>query len=126
MFDHITVTVGDFPKARSFYEVALASLGMKKLAGDEKTYCGFGVKKPSFWIAAPESPQPVSTSVHVAFVGEGKSQVDAFYRATIAAGAKDNGAPGYHPEYGDGYYAAFVFDLDGNNIETVYREPTAR
>ncbi len=126
MFDHITITVGDFRCAKAFYEVVLASLGMKSLAGDDKTYCGFGVEKPSFWIAASESPEPVSTSIHVAFVGAGKSQVDAFHRAAMAAGAKDNGAPGYHREYGAGYYAAFVFDLDGNNIETVYRDPTAR
>ncbi len=125
IFDHITVTVGDFSRARAFYEVVLASLDMKKLGGDDGTYCGFGVEKPSFWIAAAESIQPASTSVHVAFVGAGKRQVDAFYAAAMAAGAKDNGAPGYHPEYGEGYYAAFVFDFDGNNIEAVYREPNA-
>ena len=126
MFDHITVTVSDFHRAKAFYEAVLASLGMKSLAGDDKTYCGFGAEKPSFWIASAESTEPVSSSVHVAFVGSGKSQVDAFYRAAVVAGAKDNGAPGYHREYGAGYYAAFVFDLDGNNIETVYRDPTAR
>ena len=126
MFDHITVTVGDFRRAKAFYELVLASLGMKSLAGDDKTYCGFGVERPAFWIAAAETPEPVSTSVHVAFVSAGKSQVDAFHLAAMSAGAKDNGAPGYHREYGAGYYAAFVFDLDGNNIEALYRDPTAR
>ncbi len=125
MFDHVTITVGDFPKAKALYEAALASLGMKSLAGDEKTYCGFGVVKPSFWIAAPDSPQLVSTSVHVAFVGADKTQVAGFYRTAMGAGAKDNGAPGYHNEDGPGYYAAFVLDLDGNNIETVFRDSTA-
>jgi catechol 2,3-dioxygenase-like lactoylglutathione lyase family enzyme len=126
MFDHGTLTVGDFPKAKSFYKAVLASLSMKSLAGDGKTYCGFGVKKPSFWIAAAETADPVSTSVQVAFVGTDKSRVDSFHQAAMAVGAKNNGSPGYHREYGAGYYAAFVFDLDGNNIETVYRDPVAR
>jgi catechol 2,3-dioxygenase-like lactoylglutathione lyase family enzyme len=125
MFDHVTVTVGDFAKAKAFYAAALAPLGIRSLAGDDKTYGGFGIDRPSFWIASPDSPQVVPTSVHVAFTGTDKKQVDAFYRAAMAAGAKDNGAPGYHLEYGSGYYAAFVFDLDGNNIETVHRETTA-
>lgn len=124
MFDHVTLTVSDFAKAKLFYEAALAPLGMKSLVGDGKTYCGFGVGKPSFWIAAPDSPQLVSSSVHVAFVGSDMTQVAEFYRAAMSAGAKDNGAPGYHREYGPNYYAAFVLDLDGNNIETVFRDPT--
>jgi len=126
MFDHVTVTVRDFAKAKAFYNAALAPLGIKSLAGDNKTHCGFGVERPCFWIALPDSPSSASGSVHIAFAGIGKKQVDAFYSAAIAVGAKDNGAPGYHREYGAGYYAAFVFDLDGNNIETVYRDPAAR
>jgi catechol 2,3-dioxygenase-like lactoylglutathione lyase family enzyme len=126
MFDHVTVTVGDFPNAKSFYEAALGALNMKALAGDNQSYCGFGVGRLMFWIAAAESPTPGSTSVHVAFIGTNKDQVNGFYQAALAAGAKDNGAPGYHRKYGPGYYAAFVFDLDGNNIETVYRDPTVR
>ena len=81
MFDHGTLTVGAFPKAKSFYEAVLASLSMKSLAGDGKTYCGFGVKKPSFWIAAAETADPVSTSVQVAFVSTDKSRVDSFHQA---------------------------------------------
>jgi len=81
MFDHVTLTVGDFPKAKSFYEAVLASLGLRSLAGDGKTYCGFGVEKPSFWIAAAETADPVSTSVQVAFVGTDKSRVDSFHQA---------------------------------------------
>ena len=125
MFDHLTLTVGDFPKSKAFYERVLASLGLKELAGEEGEYCGFGIDRPFFWIGASDASHSVSTSVHVAFAARNAEQVDEFYKAALAAGAKDNGAPGYRNEYHAGYYATFVFDLDGNNIEVVYRDPSA-
>ena len=122
MFDHITLTAKDYPASKAFYDKVFATLGLKELAGEEGVYSGFGISRPFFWIGAPNESHPISTSVHIAFAGKNKEEVGAFYKTAISAGAKDNGAPGYREEYHSGYYAAFVFDLDGNNIEVVYRE----
>jgi catechol 2,3-dioxygenase-like lactoylglutathione lyase family enzyme len=121
MFDHISITVKDFTKSKTFYDKALSSLGLKALYGDEKTYCGFGSDRPFFWIGASDSSHSISSPVHIAFAGTNKEVVGAFYKTAMEAGAKDNGAPGYHTEYSDDYYAAFVLDPDGNNIEVVCR-----
>lgn len=123
MFDHINLTVRYFAKAKAFYETALAPLGFKVTApGDDKTYCGMGVGQSIFWLEVPKDPNVIPTPIHIAFVGKNKEEVQAFYDAAIAAGGKDNGAPGYHTEYGGGHYAGFVFDPEGNNIEVVYRD----
>jgi catechol 2,3-dioxygenase-like lactoylglutathione lyase family enzyme len=123
MLDHITLTVSDFAKAQAFYERALAPLGYTRLMGEENVYWGFGKERPFFWIGAPDETHAVSKAVHVALAAGGKSEVDGFYNAALSAGARDNGAPGYRREYGAGYYAAFVFDLDGNNVEAVFHDP---
>ena len=125
MFGHVTLTVKDFLKSKAFYEKALLSLGLKELFGEDGEFCGFGDTRPFFWIGASNASHQASAPVHVAFSGKSKEQVDAFYRVAIASGAKDNGEPGYHTEYGVGYYAGFVFDPDGNNIEVVYRDPNS-
>ncbi len=122
MFDHITLTVENLSKAKDFYKKALEPLNIKVLVEKDGEYCGFGNEKPFFWLGSSDSSHPLSKSIHIAFIGTNKEQVDSFYREAIANGAKDNGAPGYRNEYHTGYYAAFVFDLDGNNIEVVYRE----
>ena len=76
--------------------------------------------KPSFWIGEGE---PLAGHVHVAFVAPSRAGVDAFYRAALAAGGKDNGKPGLRPQYHANYYGAFVLDPDGNNIEAVCHAP---
>jgi predicted lactoylglutathione lyase len=82
---------------------------------------GFGAEgKPFFWIGAGSKP---NGGVHIAFTARTRDEVDAFYRAAIAAGGKDNGAPGPRPHYHAHYYGAFVFDPDGNNIEAVCHRP---
>ena len=81
---------------------------------------GFGKdQKPFFWLGAEES----SGKVHVAFLADDRKTVDAFYKAAIAAGGRDNGGPGIREDYHPNYYAAFVFDPDGHNIEAVYHGP---
>lgn len=119
MFDHITLTVRDYKKSRSFYEQILVSLHMSPLHEEMGVVTGYGSDRPFFWISATDSTHPISTNVHVAFTCESREQVVAFYTAALAAGARDNGAPGLRPEYHENYYAAFVLDLDGNNIEAV-------
>lgn len=76
--------------------------------------------KTDFWIGESGTS---SAGIHVAFVAESQEQVQSFYDTALAAGASDNGAPGYRKEYSLGYYAAFVYDLDGNNIEAVWMDP---
>jgi len=126
MLDHIGLTVSDFETSRAFYMLALAPLGYEVLMEMSAAetgrggVAGFGVRpKPDFWIAA--SPRKVSP-VHVAFRTSRRAVVDAFYQAAIAAGGRDNGAPGLRPHYHSNYYGAFVLDPDGHNIEAVCHE----
>lgn len=127
MLDHIGFGVRDFDRARSFYLAALAPLGMGIMmeVGPEETggqaYVGFGAGgKPFFWIGGG---QALSGRMHVAFAAPDRAAVDAFYRAAIAAGGADNGAPGLRPHYHSNYYGAFVLDPDGHNIEAVCHRP---
>ena len=116
MIDHTGLTVSNVAKSKAFYGEALAPLGYGILMEWEQS-AGFGVApKPDFWIG---QGQPNVPPIHVAFRAESRAQVDAFYRAAIAAGGKDNGAPGPRPHYHANYYGAFVLDPDGHNIEAV-------
>ena len=127
MIDHIGITVGNIQVSKQFYTKALAPIGYSLLmeVSAEQTgsmaAAGFGVPpKPDFWIAggAPNVPP-----VHVAFRVSSRALVMAFHEAAIAAGGRDNGAPGLRPHYHPSYYGAFVLDPDGHNIEAVCHEP---
>ena len=122
MFDHVAINVRDFATSRAFYEQALAPLGYR-VAMDMSQYkaVAFGTdEKPTFWVCERE---PYGTGTHVAFAVDDHETVHAFYAAAIAAGGTDNGPPGPRPEYTPTYYAAFVHDLDGNNVEAVCHKP---
>ena len=121
MIDHSGLKVSDPVKSRRFYEAALAPLGYRVLREIPTEHTGglvvlgYGVPpKPDFWVAqgTPETPK-----VHVAFRAATKAEVDAFYKAALAAGGRDNGPPGPRPHYHDKYYGAFVLDPDGHNVE---------
>lgn len=115
MLDHISLHVSDFKKSRDFFVKALRPLGYK-IDMEGEGYAGLGVKgAPDFWIGEEKELQPV----HVAFASPDRKTVDEFYAAAIAAGGKDNGKPGLRKHYHANYYAAFVHDFDGNNIEAV-------
>lgn len=125
MFDHIGFPVIDFARSKAFYERALAPLGVRivttvNLSDDGDGYAGFGVDRPSFWIG---TGKPLEGRLHVAFAAKTRADVQAFYEAAIAAGGTDNGAPGLRPHYHENYYAAFVLDPDGHNIEAVNHLP---
>ena len=128
MLDHIGLAVRDIARSRAFYEQALAPLGYRVLAviAPEEMATGgtavlFGVDEPDFVIADNERP---GDGNHIAFRADSRAQVDAFHAAALAAGGRDNGGPGLRPQYGPAYYAAFVFDPDGFNVEAVcHREP---
>lgn len=120
MINHVSINVSDFDKSKTFYSEALKPLGYELLM-DFKEYnvAGFGAHgKADLWIHGGKFLQPS----HVAIAAESKAAIDNFYNAALAAGGKDNGKPEYQQEYSPDYYAAFVFDLDGNNIEAVIHQ----
>jgi catechol 2,3-dioxygenase-like lactoylglutathione lyase family enzyme len=114
MIDHIGLRTAQFDVMTAFYEQALAPLGIKKLMTYEGG-AGFGRDAPVLWIGVSNEPR---SSLHLALSSSDKSAVRAFHAAALEAGAKDNGAPGLR-DYAPNYYAAFVVDPDGNNIEAV-------
>jgi catechol 2,3-dioxygenase-like lactoylglutathione lyase family enzyme len=117
MIDHVTIRVSDYEASKRFYSTVLAPLGHGLDAEDaELRLAEWG----DFSIA--QDGKPVSRDVHVAFAAAGRDQVDAFHRAAIDAGYRDNGAPGERSEYHPGYYGAFVLDPDGNNVEAVFHD----
>lgn len=124
MIDHIGLAVSDLDVSRRFYEAALTPLGYEvlmevteEMTGGKGAHLGMGRDGiHSFWIG---THQAASKGVHVAFAALDRASVDAFYKAAIAAGGKDNGGPGLRPEYHPNYYGAFVIDPEGNNIEAV-------
>lgn len=120
MIDHVSIRVSDYDKAKAFYEAALLPLGLKPLMGEDGVYYGFGAEKPFFWIGVGEGDQSPTTEAHIAITAGSVEEVKAFYSAALAAGGRDNGAPGPRQHYHPGYYGAFVFDPDGNNIEAVF------
>jgi catechol 2,3-dioxygenase-like lactoylglutathione lyase family enzyme len=120
MIDHTGVTVSDVAKSKAFYSAALGPLGYGIIMEFEGAV-GFGVPpKPDFWIGEGKPNVP---PIHVAFRADSRTQVDAFYKTAMAAGGRDNGAPGPRPHYHANYYGAFVLDPDGHNIEAVCHDP---
>jgi catechol 2,3-dioxygenase-like lactoylglutathione lyase family enzyme len=115
LFDHVTLPVRDVARSRSFYEQALRPLGVSVV--DNAQGPGFALGDQDFWIAEREV---AAVSVHVAFAAPDRETVDAFHMEALAAGGVDNGPPGLRPQYHAGYYAAYVLDPDGNNIEAVF------
>lgn len=128
MLDHVGFGVGDYERAKAFYAQALAPLGVTLVmevgadanAGGHAA-AGFGRDgRPDFWIGAEGRTAP---PMHVAITATSRAQVDAFHAAALAAGGTDHGPPGLRPHYGPNYYAAFVRDLDGHNVEAVCHAP---
>ena len=120
VIDHVTIGVSDLARSRDFYIRALEPLGFE-MQGPWRE----GVRELTFGAEGADDfaislEYPVGARVHVAFAAENRPQVDAFHRAALAAGGRDNGAPGLRPEYSPGYYGAFVFDPDGHNVEAVH------
>jgi catechol 2,3-dioxygenase-like lactoylglutathione lyase family enzyme len=125
--DHISAPVKDLKAARKFYEAALGAIGMT-INMDVGEAFGMGSKDQKiFWLARDKK---AGGGGHYAFRVDTPQEVDAFYEAAMDAGGKDNGKPGPRPNYGPNYYAAFVRDKEGNNIEVVcyakLRKPAAK
>jgi catechol 2,3-dioxygenase-like lactoylglutathione lyase family enzyme len=127
MIDHIGFAVRDMDRAKAFYVAALKPLGIgviMELTAEQTgadAHAGFGKDhKAFFWIGTGNKPKG---GAHVAFTAQTHAEVDSFHRAALAAGGKDNGAPGPRPHYHEHYYGAFVLGPDGNNIEAVCHNP---
>jgi catechol 2,3-dioxygenase-like lactoylglutathione lyase family enzyme len=120
MFDHIGFGVTNLPESKAFFLKALEPLGVT-VAMEGPYGVGMGQNgKPSLWLHdTKDRPAPL----HLAFVAANRKQVDAFYKAALAAGGKDNGAPGLRPHYHADYYGAFVIGPDGHNVEAVCHSP---
>jgi catechol 2,3-dioxygenase-like lactoylglutathione lyase family enzyme len=125
MIDHTGIGVADVERSAAFYDAALGALGMRRVMempeNDGSDGIGYGTAYPVFWI---DRFHPHGVKQHTAFVAKSRLAVDAFYEAGLKAGGSDNGAPGVRsPLQGDspGYYAAYVLDPDGNNLEAVFR-----
>ena len=123
MFDHVKFGVSDFAASKAFFLRALEPLGVVIVGEGPPSYgvelCPKGGKASLVLFQTEEKP----AHLHLAFVAENRRQVEAFYRAALAAGGKDNGPPGLRPHYHANYYAAFVIGPDGHNIELVCHEP---
>jgi catechol 2,3-dioxygenase-like lactoylglutathione lyase family enzyme len=120
VIDHVGVNVSDIEASKRFYEGALAPLGYTILMDYSPDAVGFGAQgKPDFWIETRGNPG----GVHVAILSPDRATVDAFHKAALAAGGKDNGAPGPRPQYHETYYGGYVLDPDGHNVEAVCHAP---
>jgi catechol 2,3-dioxygenase-like lactoylglutathione lyase family enzyme len=120
MLDHIGVSVSNYEKSKRFYAAALAPLGYAVVVEFGGDAVGLGVgERADFWLSQGASVAPA----HFAFAAGDRASVDAFHRAAIEAGGRDNGAPGVRAQYHPTYYGAFVLDPDGNNVEAVCHAP---
>jgi catechol 2,3-dioxygenase-like lactoylglutathione lyase family enzyme len=116
--DHVGISVTDYAKSLAFYEAALAPLGVRKMMEFDTEggkVAGFGAERPDFWIGGGAPGH-----VHLAFSVGSRGEVEGFHAAALAAGGRDHGAPGIRAQYHPNYYAAFVLDPDGHNIEAVF------
>ena len=125
MFDHVVLSVRSIERSIAFYEAVLRPLGITKRITypghpDHAPLEGFGDSHERYLLLKTGTPDP--GSVHLAFRARTRSTVKAFYEAALAAGGKDNGKPGSRMQYFPEYYAAYVLDLDGYNVEAVYLE----
>jgi catechol 2,3-dioxygenase-like lactoylglutathione lyase family enzyme len=118
MINHVSIGTADVLKSRAFYDAALKPLGYKCLSkGDDSA--GYGKEQAALWVLKVNRPvaQNAESGLHLCFDAPTRKSVDAFHKAALAAGGKDNGKPGLRADYGANYYAAFVVDPDGHRIE---------
>jgi len=130
MIDHTGIGVADVARSAAFYDAALGAIGLRRVVQlpekDGADAVGYGIDYPVFWI---DRFHPHSVKQHTAFAARSRAEVNAFYATALKAGGTDNGWPGLRDTakgYPPGYYAAFVHDPDGNNMEVVFRERPAQ
>jgi catechol 2,3-dioxygenase-like lactoylglutathione lyase family enzyme len=121
IMSHVSIGTNDFDRAVRFYDAVLPTLGAGRIL-EHPGAIAWGKHYPEFWVQTPIDGRPaaVGNGTHVGFLATSRQQVDAFYRAALTAGARDDGAPGGRPHYGTPYYGCFVRDPDGHKIEAAF------
>ncbi len=121
LMSHVSVGTARYDDALRFYDAVLATLGARRMM-EHPGAAAYGKQFPEFWVQTPIDGRPagVGNGTHIGFLAENRAQVDAFYKAALAAGATEDGAPGPRPHYGAPYYGCFVRDLDGHKIEAAF------
>lgn len=121
ILSHVSIGTNDFDRAVRFYDAVLPSLGCKRIM-QHPGAAAWGKQFPEFWVQSPIDGKPASigNGTHVGFMAADKQAVHAFHAAALAAGARDEGAPGPRPDYGEPYYGCFVRDPDGHKVEAAY------
>ena len=121
MMDHISLGVRSTAISKPFYDAVLGALGYRCLKEDAESL-GYGDDAPQFWILKVDRPIPADpgSGLHFCFIAPSEASVDTFHQAALENGGRDNGAPGLRPDYGPGYYASFVLDLDGYRLEAYH------
>lgn len=120
MIDHVSIAVQDLERARHFYRAVLGALGLAELETRGAT-AGYGKQYPEFWLnkRSDMTAAGAGSGAHVCFRVPNPQAVDAFHAAAVQGGGASDGKPGLRPQHGEGYYAAFIRDPDGNRIEAV-------
>jgi catechol 2,3-dioxygenase-like lactoylglutathione lyase family enzyme len=121
MIDHVTIPVNDLLGSKIFYEKAFAPLNYQISFGEEGRFLAFDIGNESLFEISQYRGIGQLTSFHIAFRTKSKEQVRLFYKAAIAAGGQCNGPPGLRPQYAKHYYAAFIIDPNGHNVEVVFK-----
>lgn len=123
MIDHVSIGVRNVAASKRFYDAALQPLGYQCLSESSESL-GYGAKAPALWINVSERPVAPDTrsGLHLCFSAPNRKSVDAFHAAGVVFGGRDNGHPGPRPDYGAGYYAAYLIDPDGYRIEAYFAE----
>ena len=121
IMSHVSIGTNDFDRAVRFYDAVLPTLGAKRIL-EHPGAIAWGKAYPEFWVQTPSDGRPatVGNGTHIGFLATSRQAVDAFYRAALAAGARDDGAPGGRPHYGAPYYGCFVRDPDGHKVEAAF------
>jgi catechol 2,3-dioxygenase-like lactoylglutathione lyase family enzyme len=124
MFDHVQIKVADLRASRPFYDAIFGALGHPVVFEIAGVVVGFGTSLHTmFEVRQADATAPVSASVHIAFTAASEAVVRTFHAVALAHGGTDNGPPRLRPEYEDGYFAAFVMDPNGHNLEAVFSHP---
>lgn len=121
IMSHVSIGTNDYDRAVRFYDAVLPTLGAKRIL-EHPGAIAWGKAYPEFWVQTPIDGRPatVGNGTHIGFLATSRQAVDAFYRAALAAGARDDGAPGGRPHYGAPYYGCFVRDPDGHKVEAAF------
>lgn len=121
ILSHVSIGTDDLERALAFYDRVLPTLGCRRIV-EHPGAVAYGKRFPEFWVQRPFDGRPASVGngTHIGFLAESKDAVDAFHRAAVAAGGRDDGAPGARPDYGAAYYGCFVRDPDGHKIEATF------